>query len=171
MKRFTIVFILLFCATMSSSFVLAGVPDVQRKQFVLSENKMDKEVDSKDWYYKGLALKNQGEKLQEAVDAFTKSIDLDPNYLPCYYERAYLYEKMGKWEKALQDYNKMLELDPYFRVAYFNRGRACKHIAKSYSGFRNYGIKCRTSWKLLCSSNSTNGRSRKKSGHLYCSIS
>lgn len=143
MKRFTIVFILLFCATMSSSFVLAGVPDVQGKQFVLSENKMDKEVDSKDWYYKGLALKNQGEKLQEAVDAFTKSIDLDPNYLPCYYERAYLYEKMGKWEKALQDYNKMLELDPYFRVAYFNRGRAYSKLGDHEKAVENFKIAAR----------------------------
>jgi tetratricopeptide (TPR) repeat protein len=138
MKRFTAVFILLFCATISSSFVFSGVGDAYGKQFYVDESKMDKKIDSKNWYYKGLALKIVDKQFQKAIDAFTKSIELDPNYIPCYYERADLYEKMGKWEEALRDYNKMLELDPYFQAAYFNRGRAYSKLGDHEKAVKDF---------------------------------
>ena len=82
-----------------------------------------KELSAKDWLWKGYALGIAG-KYQEAMEAFTKSIELDPRISMAYSNRSLVYTNLGIYQQALEDANKAIELDPRNALAYVNRGLA-----------------------------------------------
>lgn len=59
----------------------------------------------------------------EAIQHFTKAINILPTDAPAYIERGLTYKKAGVPEKALADYNKAIEVEPGNHLAHFNRSR------------------------------------------------
>ena len=51
-----------------------------------------------------------------------KVIELAPDFVYGYYNRANVSSALRDYRTALEDYNKAIELDPEFAEAYFNRG-------------------------------------------------
>ena len=62
------------------------------------------------WAFLGAAL-GADEHNQEAIDASTKAIELDPEYGLAYYNRALILRKMGRKSRAVKDLKKALETD------------------------------------------------------------
>ena len=58
----------------------------------------------------GLLYNNTGE-YHKAIAAFTRAIELDPNFAPAYSNRGWAYIELGQYEQAIADYNKAAELD------------------------------------------------------------
>ncbi|MCD8031662.1 MAG: tetratricopeptide repeat protein [Bacteroides sp.] len=81
-------------------------------------------------YYKelGKSLSAEGDK-QEAIKAYTKAIELNPQYDTAYYNRGVVKSNLGNKKGAIEDYDKAIEINPHFAVYYNNRG-----IAKSAIG-------------------------------------
>ncbi|KAF8001428.1 hypothetical protein HF325_003929 [Metschnikowia pulcherrima] len=75
-----------------------------------------------------LALKDQGNaflkehKYQEAVDAYTKAIELDALNPIFYLNRAQVHIKMESYGLAINDCNLALDVDPNFVKAYYRKG-------------------------------------------------
>jgi tetratricopeptide (TPR) repeat protein len=82
-----------------------------------------KELSATDWYRKGLSLAGAGNH-HEAMEAFTKAIQLNPKYSSAYAARSAAYGMLGDHQQALADANRAIELDPKDAVAYLNRGGA-----------------------------------------------
>lgn len=59
----------------------------------------------------GLVYNNNGEH-HKAIVAFTKAIELDPNFAPAYSNRGWAYIELGQYEQAIADCTKAIELDP-----------------------------------------------------------
>ncbi|HZB84821.1 MAG TPA: tetratricopeptide repeat protein [Rubrobacteraceae bacterium] len=62
------------------------------------------------WTFLGAAL-GAGEHHDEAIDASTKAVELDPKYGLAYYKRALILRKMGRKRRAAQDHEKSLDAD------------------------------------------------------------
>jgi tetratricopeptide (TPR) repeat protein len=60
--------------------------------------------------------------LENAVAAYTKAIQLDPQYRNAYYHRGYMYFTAQNAEPAISDFQKVIELDPKHAEAYFQLG-------------------------------------------------
>jgi tetratricopeptide (TPR) repeat protein len=60
---------------------------------------------------------------EDAIIAYTKAIEIDPNNAVAYNQRglAYMYQ-VKSVDKMLEDFNKAIELDPRLAMAYYNRG-------------------------------------------------
>ena len=60
---------------------------------------------------------------EDAIIAYTKAIEIDPNNAVAYNQRglAYMYQ-VKPVDKMLEDFNKAIELDSRFAMAYYNRG-------------------------------------------------
>ena len=71
----------------------------------------------------GLIYNNNGE-YDKAMSAFTKAIELDPNFALGYSNRGWVHIKLGQYEQAIADCTKAIELDPSLALAYNNRGWA-----------------------------------------------
>ncbi len=71
-------------------------------------------------FYKGFIRWKEG-NFDAAIKAYSKSIDLNPHFIPAYSNRAAAYGRKGDHDLAIQDHNKVIELNPHFAISYANR--------------------------------------------------
>jgi len=94
-------------------------------------------------------FKNQGEKdlagvlynrgtrnakngnLAQAIEDFTKAIEIKPNDIMAYNNRGSAYAQQGDYIQAISDFTKAIGINPNDPVAYHNRGVA-------YFGLKQY---------------------------------
>ena len=72
-------------------------------------------------YNAGLIAMKKG-NVREALQHFTKAVEINPAEYKYYNDRGVAYKRLGDLEKALGDYNKSLELNPHYTNALNNRG-------------------------------------------------
>jgi len=77
----------------------------------------------------GAALKDQG-KLKDAIQAFSKVIQLKPDYIEAYYNRGVVLQELGQLSKAVDSYNKAIQLKPDYAQAYNNSGLALQELGQ-----------------------------------------
>ena len=63
-------------------------------------------------------------QFDEAIAAYTKVIQLDPESVTAYSNRGEAYYAIGEYDKAIADYTKAIEMDSEFWLAYYHRGLA-----------------------------------------------
>jgi tetratricopeptide (TPR) repeat protein len=63
-------------------------------------------------YYKQAEAFRELEKYDEAIVAYQKAIEADPNYASAHYGLGLSYEQLNKFEEAIKQYQKTLELNP-----------------------------------------------------------
>jgi tetratricopeptide (TPR) repeat protein len=78
-------------------------------------------VNDEDCHLKGYLLRKQG-KFEEAIEEYSKALELHPGHFRTLFNRAFAYDKVGLIEKALLDYTAALGVDPNNAFAYYNRG-------------------------------------------------
>lgn len=61
-------------------------------------------------------------KCQDAVNAYTKALQLDPQYTQVYNNRAYTNMRLRNFSDAMNDLNKVLSIRPNYTQALLNRG-------------------------------------------------
>jgi tetratricopeptide (TPR) repeat protein len=64
-----------------------------------------------DWYKKGYALAKQG-KYDDAIQAFDKAIQLNPNFANAWNNKGWILAKQGKYDDAIQACDKAIQLAP-----------------------------------------------------------
>ena len=60
--------------------------------------------------------------IDEAIEDYTRAINLDPNYVEAYKNRGMAYRNKGDYDLAIEDFGKAIQLNPNFAEAYFSRG-------------------------------------------------
>lgn len=80
-----------------------------------------------DFYYDGERSQSRG-AYDKAIEAYTKAINLRPDYKNAYLVRARLYYITGRYDEAIADYGKLLTLNPGDQWMYIMRGAA--HLKK-----------------------------------------
>ena len=64
---------------------------------------------------------------EDAIEDYTKAIEIDTNYHFAYFNRARVKCKLGDYQGAIEDYSKIIEINPNHPYAYPNRARVkCK---------------------------------------------
>ena len=76
-----------------------------------------------DYHTLGNSLQERG-RFDEAVAAYKKAIELNPNFSWSYHSLGDLLLKLEKWEEAVAAYKKAVELNPDFSWSYHNLGDA-----------------------------------------------
>lgn len=90
------------------------------------------------------ALKEKGnqalaaEKFDDAIQAYTEAINLDPNNHVLFSNRSAAYAKAGKYELALEDANKTIDLNPTWPKGYSRKGSALSYLQKYVEAFEVY---------------------------------
>ncbi|MDE7252694.1 MAG: tetratricopeptide repeat protein, partial [Acetatifactor sp.] len=96
------------------------------------EEQREKEQTLTVWDYLRRGNRAHGEgRQQDAMDEYSKAIEIYPENVVAYNNRGYVYADLGQYEKALQDFNKAMELDPNLASAYNNRGYAYRNLGQN----------------------------------------
>jgi serine/threonine-protein kinase len=66
----------------------------------------------------------------EAIAAFTKAIDLKPDYRDAWQARAFAYDRLKQWDKAVADWSKFVEWDPNASWVWWRRGFAYARLGQ-----------------------------------------
>lgn len=74
-------------------------------------------------YVLGKQFDSEG-NYEEAIRNYSHAIEMNPQYLDAYKDRAYLYHCNGEYDEAIRDYTEAIKLDPQNADLYCNRGSA-----------------------------------------------
>jgi len=80
---------------------------------------------------KGAALVVLG-RYEEALQAFDKAIELDPQYADAWNNKGVALYELGRYKEALQAYDKAIELDPYDADAWNDKGTVLGKLGRHY---------------------------------------
>ena len=74
------------------------------------------------WFEKAYDDHVNKKEYYDAIVAYTKAIELDPQCAKAYNNRGLAYQYKTAKDLAMADYNKAIELNPQYANAYYNRG-------------------------------------------------
>jgi len=77
------------------------------------------------WFNKGYDY-DVKEDYDNAIFAYTKAIELNPQDGDAYINRGVVYDTKGQYDLAIRDYDKMIELNPQAVDVYINKVSACE---------------------------------------------
>ncbi len=77
-------------------------------------------------------------RVQEAIDYLTRSIELDPQFVKAYINRAAAFSHQQEHEKALKDHNQVLRLAPGYFLTFYNRGITHSALGKWENAFQDF---------------------------------
>jgi len=100
--------------------------------------KANNELSAIYWFKKGLELRYNDKNNQEALKAFDKAIEIDPNYGRAYAFRAAIYNDWSQYPKALRESEQAIKLDPNFFVSFTGRGVAHTGMGNYREGIRDF---------------------------------
>jgi tetratricopeptide (TPR) repeat protein len=96
-----------------------------------------RKLSATDWFEKGYAESFAGRK-KEAIEALTKSIELDPNHWMAYIIRGLIFDELKDYHQAIKDYDKVIGLKPKYSFAYISRGEAYDAIGNAERAIKDY---------------------------------
>ena len=67
-------------------------------------------------------LLSKGSRMEKALAAYDKAIELKPDFVEAYNNRGGVFQKLGKYDQAVADLGKAIDLYPDFAELYCNRG-------------------------------------------------
>lgn len=74
-------------------------------------------------YFSAAEKFEQANNIKDAIDNYSKAIELDPAMEKAYTARALLYEKQNLKAEAVEDYKKLIGFSPKEKELYYNAGR------------------------------------------------
>jgi tetratricopeptide (TPR) repeat protein len=74
----------------------------------------------------------------EALNAYNKAIELNPNDASAYNNRGLAYDNLDKNDLAIADYEKAIELNPKYGDAFNNRGKTFGKLGDYKQAILNY---------------------------------
>jgi adenylate cyclase len=86
--------------------------------------KASDELNAMDWFRKGVGFRTSYKNSQEAMKAFDKAIELDPNLAIAYAQRAVIYNEWGQHQQAFRESEQAIKLAPNLALGFSARGRA-----------------------------------------------
>jgi tetratricopeptide (TPR) repeat protein len=139
MKKLIIAFVVLFVLVISFNATCAVLVFSQDDIIYLASNKTDDKIDTAESLYVKGSMLSLGGEFEEALHAFNKAIELDPNYKAAYLARAQLLAwDLGKWRLAIKNFSKLMEFEPEDIYNYLHRGECYEQLGNRDQAFRDY---------------------------------
>ncbi len=94
-------------------------------------------ITAQDYYLRGLQ-KSQTKEYQQAIENYSKAIELDTTFVEAYVKRCEMRNKLADNRGVLDDCYKILQISPKFSKAYYYQGRSRASLGYVESAIISY---------------------------------
>jgi|WetSurMetagenome_2_1015567.scaffolds.fasta_scaffold25630_5 tetratricopeptide (TPR) repeat protein len=115
----------------------AFTPDSTRPRTCQSAFNMDDSSKADDMYEEGEKHRKSG-KFEEAMQAYSRAIGINPKFAKAYLARGVVFGKCANYRQAIIDCNKSIELDPSNARAYLFRGAHYRDLRDPRQAIRDF---------------------------------
>jgi len=84
------------------------------------ESDREKKREAERWFQRGLDLEQTGGAVEQVIEAYEKSLELDPNSAGALVNLGTIHFNARDWKKAERYYQNALEADPEYALAHFD---------------------------------------------------
>ena len=109
----------------------------KQKEAAKAYNDNINNLSAAEWVERGYVLGRSGNHA-DAVGAFSKAIELNPQFVEAYSSRGVTYGYLSNHQQAIADFNKVIELNPQIAYAYANRGVTYKMLGDYQLAIKDY---------------------------------
>lgn len=96
--------------------------------------------EAEDWFRRGLELEEAGASMQEAVDAYVKALELNPNAAVAWVNIGTLHYQRKELREAERCYRQALKVSPNYALAHFNLGNVCEESERLSEAVNHYQV-------------------------------
>lgn len=96
--------------------------------------------ESDKWFERGMSLED-AQRYEEAIDAFTKVIEINPHSVRAFLSRGRNYQTLGHFQRAIEDYDEAIRLHPsifFLDLLYADRGIAYDKLGQHKRAIQDY---------------------------------
>ena len=104
---------------------------------IIPETEAAETLSAKDYYDQGRELRDSG-KHEEALQAFIKATEIDPDYVFAWVSKGISLADLERYEEAIASYDKALELNPDYAIAWYNRGITLNDLERYEEAIASY---------------------------------
>lgn len=108
-----------------------------------SEKEQDRDkrrmAEAAGWFERGLDLEQTGSHPDEAIEAYEKALELDPECVGALVNLGTVCFHMRQWKRAERYYKKALEVQPGYALGHFNLGNLYDERGEVAQAFHHYG--------------------------------
>jgi tetratricopeptide (TPR) repeat protein len=90
------------------------------------------------WFQSGLELEESGAPMSEAVAAYKKAVELNPNAAGALVNLGTIHYHLRKFKEAADYYQKAIDVDPRYALAHFNLGNLRDEQGQTEKAFEHY---------------------------------
>ncbi|MBM3782841.1 MAG: tetratricopeptide repeat protein [Acidobacteria bacterium] len=90
------------------------------------------------WFQKGLELEQTGAPVEQAIDAYSKAIEQNPNAAGALVNLGTIFFHKRDWAKSEQYYAAAVAADPNYALAHYNLGNLYDERNDSAKAYRHY---------------------------------
>ena len=108
-----------------------------KKQVQANMNQNQQKLRANDWFEEGYRAQ-QVKQYDIAIAAYSKAIELSPQFAEAYYNRGNAYNVNGQSDAAINDYSEAIRINPQFAFAYNNRGLAYCNKGQLNNAIKDY---------------------------------
>jgi tetratricopeptide (TPR) repeat protein len=117
--------------------ILITAKGKKKQKDTAAYNKTIKDLNATEWFEKGYAL-DESSNYTAAVIAYSKAIELAPQYASTYFNRGNTYINLDNYNQAIKDYDQAIVLNPQLVKAYGNRGNAYRALGDIKLAIQDY---------------------------------
>jgi tetratricopeptide (TPR) repeat protein len=117
-------------------FDTAALGDV--KSFPERKRSVNKLRESEEWFQRGLELEETGAPVEEAVAAYRKALDLNPDAAGALVNLGTIYYRQRKFPEAEEYYRAAIAADPAYPLAQFNLGNLYDEQGRLPEALKHY---------------------------------
>lgn len=99
-----------------------------------------KEITAIQWYQKGYDYQMNEKDYDNAIFAYNKAIELNPQLAEAYNNRGIIYNSKGQYDLAIIDYNKVIELNPQNAKTYYIKALICNLSERNSEAIEAYTL-------------------------------
>ena len=117
---------------------MVAMPQAKKQQAEDQRRTAKRQHDAEAYFLRGVELEQTGARIEDAIAAYKKAIELDPEMAPAHVNLGTIYFTAHDWTKATACYKRAIEINPDYALAHFNLANLYDELGEQENALIHY---------------------------------